>query len=280
MTTTARVILDSISPRGDRLTTVEVTFHRFVLAEFNTHRLFSRNSASSRAIPVEKQLHRCATDPAWPLEWPCEQSGMQGGTELTGKALKDARKHFRKVHNYTMKQTRKYLRKHKDKSQRLHKSLLNRLLEPFMWHTVIATSTEAGWENFFKLRVSPLAQPEIRYAAFLIKNAYDASTPTPMKYGEWHMPYLREDDDWTQFDNVLEAQKKVSTARCARVSYLTHEGLRDLNEDVSMFQRLMGADPKHDSPPEHVATPAKANEKPLGNLTGWHQLRHYGLHEE
>lgn len=273
---TAKIMLDSISSSGDRLTTVEVTFIRWVLAEANTHRLFSRNSASSRAIPVEKQLANFINNPAMPLVWTSEQPGMQGGTELTGKALKAAQKHFRKVHKYTAKQTKNYLKKHSDKSQRLHKSLLNRLLEPFLWHTVIITSTQAGWENFFKLRCSPLAQPELRVAAEEIERLYRESTPTLLKYGEWHTPYLRPEDDWTPFENVLEAKKRVSTARCARVSYLTHEGVRDILEDVSMYERLMSANPKHDSPPEHVATPAKKNEKPLGNLTGWHQLRHYG----
>ena len=242
----AKIILDSVSPNGDRLTTFEITFIRWVLAEKNTHRALSKNSASSRAIPVEKQLKNFIENPAMPLVWTSEQPGMQGGTELTGKSLRQAQRHFRKVHNYTAKQTRKYLKRHPDKATRLHKSLLNRLLEPFLWHTVIVTGTNAGLENFFKLRCSPLAQPELRVVADAMQVLYRESVPTPLKYREWHMPYLRPEDDWSTFENVLEAKKKVSTARCARVSYLTHAGIRDTDEDVAMYERLMSADPRHD----------------------------------
>lgn len=270
--TYARVILDSISPQGDRLTTVEVRFHRFVLSEFNTHRMFSRNSASSRAIPVEKQLARLEEDPAWPVAWASEQPGMQGGTELTGRDLADAQKLFADVHKYTVKRIKKYLKKHPDKSKRLHKSLVNRLIEPFMWHTVIVTSTTAGWENFFKLRCSPLAQPEIRVAAEQIRVAYDNSVPTPLKYNEWHLPYVTTDIELDGYD--LEERKAISAARCARVSYLTHDGKRDPNEDIAMYERLTSAEPPHDSPMEHVATPKKKADHALGNFEGWHQLRH------
>lgn len=93
-TPSAKIIADSISPTGQRLTTFEVEFHRFVLAEFNTHRVFSRNSASSRAIPVQKQLTRAATDPAFPIKWNCEQPGMQGGSELRGWDLERAKEVF------------------------------------------------------------------------------------------------------------------------------------------------------------------------------------------
>jgi len=82
VTTSAKIIADSVNATGDRLTTMEVTFHRFVLAEFNTHRVFSRNSASSRAIPVTKQMERVTDDLAYPVAWPAEQRGMQGGDAL------------------------------------------------------------------------------------------------------------------------------------------------------------------------------------------------------
>ena len=153
----AKVILDSISPEGDRLTTMEVVMHRFVLSEFNTHRSFSRNSASSRAIPTRKQMARVETETAFPVSWPCEQPGMQGGEELDGNlgdaastvwrnAMQDAVRHATALAEIGV-----------------HKSVVNRLLEPFMWHTVIVSSTE--WENFFGLRCNSLAQPEIRVAA-------------------------------------------------------------------------------------------------------------------
>lgn len=268
----ARVVADSVSPRGDRLTTMEVRFHRFVLAEWNTHRAFSRSSASSRAIPVEKQLDRLVANAAWPLEWPGEQPGMQGGKFLEGDDLHDAEELFIKAHAAVTGLVASYLERHPDKSTRLHKSLINRLLEPFMWHTVICSSTTAGWDNFFAQRCSPLAQPEIRVAAEMVQSAMAVSSPRNVRYGEWHTPYIQPDED---FD--VETRIKVSVARCARVSYLNHDGVRDVEADLGLFEKLVTADPPHWAPLEMVASPAHAG-RTLGNFDGWHQLRHrWGL---
>ena len=283
--TSAKIIADSISHFGVRLTTFEVVMHRFVLAEFNTHRQFSRNSASSRAIPVEKQLAKVVENPAWPIEWASEQPGMQGGSELDGDALADATQLFVDLHEHTTVEIERYLAAHPDKADRLHKSLLNRLLEPFMWHTVVVTSTE--WQNFFNQRASefsPLAQPEIRLAADMMLQAYRDSEPVEVEAGQWHLPYITQADwddialmDLSDLD-AIQVLKKVSVARCARVSYLTHDGRRDLEEDVTLYERLISARPMHASPLEHVATPATRGEieegNVLGNFFGWHQLRH------
>lgn len=282
MSVQAKVILDSISPDGVRLTTLEVTFHRFVLAEFNTHRVFSRNSASSRAIPVEKQLARVVAEPAWPVEWPAEQRGMQGGAELEGPNLAAARELFEDVHAYTTERIARYLEENPDKSQRLHKSLVNRLLEPFMWHTVIVTATE--FDGFWTQRISELAQPEIHVAALAMWDAYQRSEPEELDYDEWHVPYV---DDLTASElydrsrshgDFVEDLKRVSAARCARVSYLTQAGERDPDEDFALYERLVNADPMHASPFEHVATPCAACRVPYhthqGNLRGWRQFRH------
>lgn len=273
----AKVILDSISPFGDRLTTMELRMRRFVLPEFNTHRSHSKNSASSRARPVQKVLNEVWDDPVFPYVWASEKKGMQGGPELTGKDLDEAQALWVDVWKYTYDKVQRYVDDHpltEEGSVRLHKSLLNRLLEPFMWHTVIASATDAGWNNFFRLRSSnftDLAMPEIMVVADFAYDAYAASTPKQLACGEWHTPYIRDDEN---FD--LKTRREVSVARCARVSYLTHDGKRDANEDVSMYERLVGAVPRHESPLEHVATPAHASDGvPLGNFTGWHQLRHW-----
>jgi len=271
MSTSAKIILDSISPHGDRLTTMEVTFHRFVLAEFNTHRMFSRNSASSRAIPVYKMVERAEETPAFPLVWASEQKGMQGGEELRGDDLDLAQDLFNRVHDNTILLVKQYLAwvHANDENPQLHKSLLNRLLEPFLWHTVIVSSTE--WDNFFHQRCSPLAQPEIKAAAELMREAYEASTPHLLNHGQWHTPYIDE------HDHALTDQQKqfVSAARCARVSYLTHDGVRDPSHDLELFHRLISARPGHWSPLEHVAIPADGGRwKAKGNFKGWAQLRH------
>ncbi len=277
--TSAKVVLDSYSPQGIRLTTMEVTFHRFVLAEFNTHRVFSRNSASSRAIPVEKQLERYSLNPAIPIVFPEEQAGMQGGHELGWPYDVDAKNLVADIHTSIESLVGAYLEAHPNKETRLHKSIINRYLEPFLFQTVIVSSTE--WSNFFKQRCSPMAQPEIKLAAEMMKAEYDASEPTLLERGQWHTPYIQDHED---FD--VETAKAVSVARCARVSYLTHDGVRDVEKDIELYQRLVSADPGHWSPLEHVARPAVSgdlsdmwsdvpDEDTLGNFRGWAQLRHY-----
>lgn len=261
-TPSATVVADSVSPAGVRLTTVEVTLHRFVLAELNTHRVFSRNSASSRAIPVRKQLARVLDDPAVPVEFGANQRGMQAGAPLTGDDHDAALATWLEARDHAVAAVERL------QELGVHKQVTNRLLEPFMWHTVIVTATE--WDGFWEQRCSPLAQPEIRVAAEAMQAAYDASTPVPLAVGEWHTPYLRDDDG----DLDAETARHVSAARCARVSYLTHDGRRDIDKDLELYERLVTARPPHWSPLEHVATPAAAGETTLGNLRGWRQLRH------
>lgn len=248
--TYASVIADSVY-EGERLTTFEVRFHRFVLAEMNTHCVFARNSASSRAIPAMKQLQRVATEPADPVEWPGEQKGMQGGALLGGKELGEIQLEWMEARHDASEHAERLSK------MGLHKSLTNRLIEPFMWHTSIITAT--SWQNFFDQRCSPLAMPEIRVAAEAMKTAYDHSDPTPLKLGEYHTPYITLDDYTAELSPADLVQ--ISVARCARVSYLTQNGVRDPIQDLEMYQRLVKADPMHASPLEHVATPAPWNHQ-------------------
>lgn len=258
----ATVIADSVSPAGVRLTTIEVTLHRFVLAELNTHRVFSRNSASSRAIPVKKQLARVVDDPALPVEFGANQRGMQAGEPLTGDDHDAALAAWLEARDHAVAAVEQL------QELGVHKQVTNRILEPFMWHTVIVTATE--WDGFWEQRCSPLAQPEIRVAAEAMLAAYDASTPAEVGMGQWHTPYLRDEDG----DLDDETARQVSAARCARVSYLTHDGQRDIDKDLELYERLVTARPPHWSPLEHVATPAAEGEQTLGNLRAWRQLRH------
>lgn len=288
-TPSAQVIADSISPSGHRLTTMEVTCHRFVLAEFNTHRVFSRNSASSRAIPVRKQLEKVLTDPALPLAWPCEQSGMQGGESLNEEEVQRAQDIWLQARDnayWSVAALTNALRKPEDGLllHPLHKSVANRLLEPFMWHKIVVTSTE--WDNFFGLRCSPLAQPEIQAVAYSMQAALEVSVPVELLAGEWHLPYVQDDEIESNHRDSF-ALRNISAARCARVSTLTQDGIRDPQKDMDLFYRLTSADPQHASPLEHVATPCvcATNENSyaeghLGNFTGWDQLRHWDYQRE
>lgn len=262
----AKIIADSVSRHGQRLTTMEVVFPRMVLAEFNTHRVFSRNSASSRAIPVEKQLRKIKEQPFVPEYWGANQSGMQAEAELIAEAKDAALDEWLAARDSAVAHVEKLL------AIGLHKQLANRILEPFMWHTVIVTATE--WSNYFALRANEMAQPEIRKVSELMQAAYEASTPKQLSDDEWHLPLIQAEE----YDGVFEKSddaRKISAARCARVSYLTHEGKRDLSADIVLYDRLTSGG--HMSPLEHVARPLTEDELSegefRGNFRGWMQLR-------
>lgn len=252
------MLLDSVGPRGVRLTTLEVTFPRFVLAEFNTHRVFSRNSASSRAVPTAKLIERVEREPAMPLEWGRNKAGMSASEELTGGEAAAAAAIWLRGRDDAVVRARELL------ALNVHKQELNRILEPFLWHTVIVTATE--WTNFFKLRCAANAQPEIRAAALAMRAAIDASEPRSLDLGDWHTPLVQGDEEALD----AETRRCVSAARCARVSYLTHEGTREIARDLELCERLR-AD-RHLSPFEHVATPA-SDERFHANFRGWIQMR-------
>jgi thymidylate synthase ThyX len=290
----AKIIADSISPAGHRLTTFEVRFRRFVLAEFNTHCVFDRNSASSRAIPVKKQLEAIERELAYPEVWPTEQPGMQGGAALSMPLQQQARKEWESAARDAVRHVKALL------EIGVHKSVTNRLLEPFMMHTVCVTST--AYQNFFGLRANPDAQPEIRVAAEMMLAAYHASTPRKVGIGQWHLPYVsieeqQEVRDWHD-TNLVDFERhtnemlvSISSARVARTSYLTQDGKRDFGLDVGLYDRLTSAEPMHASPLGQVATPDPDNQHQVevtsmftgktktlilpryGKLLGWHAHR-------
>jgi thymidylate synthase ThyX len=145
---------------------------------------------------------------------------------------------------------------------KLHKEWTNRILEPWQYVHVVVSSTD--YSNFFNLRCHKDAQPEILQLSNMMKRLYDSSTPTPLKEGEWHLPYVDKDGD-------LESLKKISTARCCRVSYMKQEKEPSVFEDEELYERLVGSTPIHASPAEHQATPTKEQVK--GNFRGWRQHR-------
>jgi len=262
MSYSCKIIKDSISKAGKRLTTMEITFPRIVLSEFNTHRVFSRNSASSRAIPIRKMMDRVLTDPFIPARFPKNDKGMQpnGYFEPGDSEYEIAHNIWLGARNAAIGFCERL------DENKVHKQIANRLLEPFMWHTVIVTATE--WANFFKLRTHTDAQEQIKIIADMMYEAYHSQTQQPQEldyFGQWHTPYV-EDDEMPHGT----IRNQVSVARCARVSYLTHDGKRDIDKDIELFYRLETSN--HWSPFEHVAKPETAVYQ-SGNFIGWHQLR-------
>ncbi len=250
----AKILAHSISLDGVEIVTMEVVIPRIVLAEFNTHRMFSRNSASSRAIPVKKMIRRVFDDPYVPLEWGKNQKGMQAAFDVDAETAVGSVGVWLAARDFAVCQARRLL------ELGIHKQLTNRLLEPFMWHTVIVTATE--WSNFFHLRNNEMAHPDIHRCAALMQDALDASTPMHLDYGQWHLPLVHDDSEllgglpmsalephyleWMDF-------VKISAGRCARVSYLTHDGKRDPKADIELHDKLLGSG--HMSPFEHQARP-------------------------
>lgn len=243
----ATILADSIAS-GVRLVTMQVTYPRMIHSELMTHRVFSRNAASSRAIPIEKMIAGVVKDPVIPVWWGKNQKGMQAEEELHGAAKEQAQVLWLQARDAAVQSAQSMF------AAGLHKQLVNRVIEPWMWITVIITATE--WDNFFALRCNSKAQPEIRTIAEMMKAVMESSTPKPLKTGEWHLPYI-DDEDREAFDDHDPAAlpssylPRVSCARCARVSYLTQDGKRDINADLDLHDRLIK--PGHMSPFEHAA---------------------------
>lgn len=261
----AKILLDSMSPSGCRLTTWELTYPRFIHSEFMTHRAISRNAASSRAIPIEKMIERVMTKPARPVWWGKNQSGMQAYEEVDEETQGAAILDWNAARNDAVKWARKLA------ALGLHKQIVNRVLEPWMHITVIATATD--WENFFHLRCAEDAEPNFRALARQMRDLYRAGPlPSMSAVGEWHLPLTTPEDVQAcgSGDAGAELLCKLSVGRCARVSYLTHDGKRDLQADFDLHDRLSTSG--HWSPFEHVAQ-AREDQAYSGNFRGWTQYR-------
>ena len=269
MGSSAKVLADSVSPQGIRVTTMEVVIPRPVLAEFNTHRAFSRNSASSRAIPVKKIIDRVETDPYIPSAFSLNDKGMAANNFVypADDAWDACVEWWLDARNKALEAAKSGL------DTGLHKQVVNRLLEPWMWQTIIVSATD--WDNFFKLRTGlgengkPLADLAIYEPAVAMLEALNNSTPKPLGFGEWHLPLTGFPGDE---ELTVEELVQVSTARCARVSYLTHDGLRDVEQDLALYTRLSGNG--HLSPFEHPATPS-GDPRDWANFVGWKQARKF-----
>jgi thymidylate synthase ThyX len=260
---TAKVVADSIA-NGIRLITMELRYPRFIHSEVMTHRMFSRNASSSRAIPVAKMIEQVETYPASPIHWGKNQAGMQAYEEHNAPS-----KGIEEWHN-TASQAVSYAKQLNHLG--FHKQIVNRLLEPFQFITTVVTATE--WDNFFLLRDHHAAQPEIRELAKVMKQAQDESTPDELSIGDWHLPYITaKDTEKTVIEghsySVAEVLTRCSAARCARVSYMKHDGSNpSVEDDLELYNMLAvrpytdkrgtffdADDPVHLSPLEHQATP-------------------------
>jgi len=292
----AKVVADSIA-NGIRLTTMEVRFHRFILPEFNTHRMFSRNFSSSRAIPIAKMIEQVENDPAIPVHFGKNRAGMQATEECDNKVVTGYYSDSyqggpisdHKIVAWTKSaiDSAKWAKNFSDAGY--HKQIVNRLLEPFQFVKGVITATE--FDNFFALRDHEAAQPEIKVLAQCMKQAMVESEPTELKYGEWHLPYVEGNDNlnfvmskYLNKEDMLQDKIKCSVARCARSSYMKHDNTNpSVADDLELYNQLVTRpytdkrgfsydenDPIHASPAEHVATPLSyQDENYYWNTGNW-----------
>jgi len=317
-----KIELKTVLARYPRFIHAEELTHRMLssspdmIVEINDgvmyDRNLSRNASSSRAIPVKRLIDDILLDTAMPIHWGKNQKGMQADEELdayienpfwssfthTTKrgSMVSAEQLWLIARDNAIKAAEAY-----DKAG-FHKQVVNRLLEPFSHINVLITATD--WDNFFELRDHKDAQPEIEALAKAIKAAFVDSEPQLLQPGEWHLPFITEGDRWTHSALPPEASHlkvygsryigmvphkrppdeliKISVARCARTSYLTHEGkVPSISKDLDLYDQLVGARPLHASPAEHQATPdalIKGHEGPYGEwrVDRWQNAHQHG----
>jgi hypothetical protein len=266
----ATVIADSVSLKSKRITTFELEYPRFFHSEVMTHRMLSKNAASSRAIPISKMIEHIKQHTARPIYWGKNQPGMKARESLNPLEIEgsigvwDAARDMAISHAHVLSDMGN------------HKQTVNRILEPFMMMKTVMTGTE--WANFLYLRDHPDAQPEFKELASCIGEARNQSTPTLLNPGEWHLPYVSFDpisrgyfidgDEGKQQWLILDDAQKVSASCCAQVSYRKLDDT--LEKAIKVFEMLnVGSqtDPAHASPLEHQATPM--NNDSYSNAFGW-----------
>ena len=248
------------------ITTFNLNYPRFIHAELLTHRVFSKNSSSSRAIPIHVMLKSVWSNPAMPVHWGANRPGMQATEELQGWRLHAAKFIWRLASKAAV--CFSWLLG----KIGLHKQIANRVTEPYQWMNVVLTGTE--FDNFYSLRTHKDAQPEFRKLAVMMQEAQKTNRPVYRPVGQgvisWHLPYITLIE---RLSFPLDVLLQVSTARCARVSYKLFDGkLSTPEKDKELYVKLVGSVPKHMSPAEHQA---QSSPPSFGsaNFRGWTQHR-------
>lgn len=288
------VLKDSISPEGDRLFTIHAHYPRIIHAEVNTHNILTKNSSSSRAVPVNNFLETIESMPFIPSFIGKNKSGMQAGEDISEAERKQAVKLIR---NH-LKAVGKFVRKLSDKDGlNIHKQISNRYTEPFQYMNTIISGTEWHGQvgNFFKLRNHDAAEPHFHELAKCIQQAYNNSKPEHLLPGEWHLPFIdtqrndngelmygiTEGEDRSFTTLTLDEAKRISASCAAQISY--RKGDTSLEKADRIFKDLIESDPAHASPCCHQGTPIDYNllrddEKKAFDIIGiTHMDRRYNL---
>ncbi len=246
----AAVVANSVSAiSGEEIVTFLIDFPRFILAEINTHRNFSRNGASSRAIPVAKSIETLFANPFTPIHFGQNKAGMTADNEVdkTTKATAKCAWDFAARNAIDSAKTLNSLG--------IHKQVTNRVLEPFSYMRMVVTATE--WDNFFWLRLHEDADPHINELARVMLFALQESVPTALQHGDYHVPFFGE-GFWTPAIEArygVTAQQAIehSMSCCAQTSYRKLDMSSEKTQDI--VKKLFGGSRSHSSPSEHIASP-------------------------
>lgn len=245
----AKIVQSSLNYHGQIIRTYELEYPRFIHSEFMTHRMFSRNAASSRAVPFNKMVDHVMNKPAIPVFFGINQPGMTAAQEVSEKLKPDVTSEWLMARKIAVDSAKFLFDRYN-----LHKQLVNRITEPFQMMKTVVTATE--WSNFFALRLDPGAQPEIRELADCMLKAAEQELPLPIFQGEWHVPYVerrREYGNLVYGDYyTTDIAKKVSASLCAQVSYRTSDF--SVEKALAIYSKLIDSAPVHASPVEHQAT--------------------------
>lgn len=255
---TATCICDSINPSGNRITTIQATVPKWLLAQINTHGLIAKNAGSSRAIPLAKMREKATYTPE---KWWRNGKGMSPSTEIERCLLLDG---LWDEANELMQDI------HQDyQVLGVHKQQANRLLEPFLWIDVLMTGTD--WNGFMNQRLHGDAQDEMQNLARCVGRILVDHEPVEVRWQEWHVPY---EDPFIKTARMKGYNDHLySAARCARISYAAFDGKTDWLQDEKMArEKLMNPSNPHWSPFQH---PAMALPGQHGRFTGWYELRKF-----
>jgi len=267
----ARVVAKSANKSNPEsvICTFELEYQRFIHSELMTHRLFSRNAMSSRAVPVSKMINHVKDNPAMPIHWGANQAGMQAEKELTGTELIAVTNDW----IYAAKESAAIAETMSGYGA--HKQIVNRILEPYQMMKTVLTATE--FDNFFYLRCHSDAQPEIKELADCMYKAYQKVEAEILSNGEWHTPYVdhfraSDGDAFLEYHTGgLAVSKpdalKVSSSCCAQVSYRLLDS--SIDKALDIYDKLVNSKPVHASPFEHQATPMPLFEECEGVTQNW-----------
>jgi hypothetical protein len=279
---TAKMICDSISSENIRLRTMQLRYPRIIHSEFMTHRAFSRNARSSRAVPVAQMIKEVKEDPFIPVHWGLNQKGMQAGQECNADVYFHEYAYEKCLHQdlyctrsdawlYARDQALKIAQAFTEAGY--HKQVVNRLIEPFTFIDVLVSATD--FNNFYALRRHEAAEPHMRMLADAMWECEQASTPKYLHTGEWHLPFIAEEEQWADSATLT----KMSVDRCKRISYKPYTNAKERDAEIKGHDDLINARPVHATPTEHQATPDELksngwkNPTEHGNFRGWRQYR-------